>query len=124
MSFISDTQPHCRWCAKAIAKRTETIWFGRAESRDPAHFRGEKPKSRAEAQKLVNQQIVSLRWSFKWDGNYETQEREHIGQITVWDGETYDAEFFCSQSCAASLGRSMAAQGWASTMYNTKMKEG
>ena len=60
--------PLCRYCGKAIAKRTAKILFGRQNNRvDHNGYwieRTERPTTKAEAQRLFNHlEIVSIRWT-------------------------------------------------------------
>lgn len=59
---------------------------------------GEPATTKAEAQRHVNGQIVSIR-------------RGYGGNVVagVWDGESYIARDFCTEGCAAAFGR-MAAR--------------
>lgn len=96
MTYKSDTQPRCRYCGKPIRKETHTYWFGQGgnagHSSDFITYRAEKPMSKAEAQRLVNQQIVSVRREKYPAPGEET----FVSQVTTWDGESYADEFFCS----------------------------
>lgn len=93
---MSVKQPYCRLCGKPLKKQTETHYFGAASqgmSFGTSH--PEDPQTRAEAQRYINQRIVSSR-------------RGYRGMVvTAWDGETYRAEeeYFCTLRCAASYGR-------------------
>ena len=56
------------------------------------------PQTKAEAQKLTNHQVVSVR-----------RESDGIDQVTTWDGESYFSEYFCTGACAQRYGYMMAA---------------
>jgi hypothetical protein len=93
-------QPFCRCCGKPIRKRVITHYFGlttpRATSYSVEH--AEPAKTKAEAQRHLNGEVVSVRYGYQ-------------GQVIagVWDGESYEDELFCTQTCAAAFGR-MAAK--------------
>lgn len=86
--------PLCRYCGKPIGKRTKTIMFGEAFGavRDSEWLasRSEKPQTREEVQRLVNQTLVSVRYVGK-----DSDER-YIHQASVWDGVSYSDDYFCS----------------------------
>lgn len=90
--------PLCRYCGKPIGKRTKTIMFGcvEQESLDSEWlaFRYEKPRSREEVQRLVNQSLVSVRHVRDPEGD------RHIHQASVWDGVSYKDDYFCSSDHA------------------------
>lgn len=124
MPFVADIQPLCRYCGCGIAKHTTTVWFdsdsGRLNS-GWASYRPEKPTSKAEAQALLNQQIVSVRWAKKSAFRYgddEAGERLFIEQATVWDGVSYRDEFFCKDGHAVLFGYAAARGGQAMREYN------
>lgn len=117
MKFKSSIQPLCRACGKPIAKHTRSIYFGASPGSsgsmiESGQSRFDKPRSRAEAQRLVNEQITSHTWRRVSRNGERLPEEDYIDRINVWDGETYEDEFFCKQNCAADLGRAMARQDW------------
>lgn len=95
--------PRCIWCAKAIAKHTETHWFGSGpvqHRQDPSHNHVEVITTKAEAQRLVNGAVVSVsRW------------REHVAAVGVWDGETYADRYFCGGRCRNAYAYHVAGLG-------------
>lgn len=95
-------RPLCRNCGRPIAKKTTEVAFGLDK---PGHAyqsaRPERPTSRAEAQRLVNGLIVSVRKGYG-------DRRDEIAAANVWDGETYVDEAFDTETCAAAFGRAMA----------------
>jgi len=113
MTFTSSTQPLCRYCAGAIRKRTHTVLFGQSQPSLSAYITcmAEKPISKAEAQRLVNQKIVSLSWDHSWEDGVPT--RSYIHKITTWDGESYEDEFFCTGEHARKFGYASARGGQA-----------
>jgi hypothetical protein len=52
--------------------------------------RSERPQTREEVQRLVNQALVSVRYVGK-----DADER-YIHQASVWDGVSYKDDYFCS----------------------------
>lgn len=123
MTFKSDTQPFCRYCGKPIAKRVDTVYFGRK-----LHGRPEFPKTTAEARRLVNGTVVSCRWQryvsnddpdripvYRTDGE---PDHDYVAWVGVWDGESYEDEFFCTQVDARRFAYLYARGGHATTDYN------
>lgn len=114
MRFVSPTQPYCRCCGKPIKKFTLRHSFGKSEYKDHGWSisRTEKPMSKEELQRAVNGRIISFTWDHNttYDANYEpVRTKTFIGEANVWDGETYEAQFFCTMRCAAAFGE-MAAR--------------
>lgn len=60
------------------------------------------PKTKAEAQRYANMQIVSV----KRDLDPKT-----ISEVTLWDGSSYQDDFFCSGTCAQKQGYAAARAG-------------
>lgn len=60
-----------------------------------------RPRSKADCQLLTNQPVVSVR---RWPDGY-------IYQFSVWDGESYESQFFCSNRCAIKQGIASAEHG-------------
>jgi hypothetical protein len=122
MPFVSQIQPLCRYCAAPIKKHTHTVWFGMNQMGQTGYstHMPDKPKSKAEAQRLVNQQIVSIGWSHHWvqqDGR-DVKVREYIDKITTWDGESYVDEFFCNAEHARWFGYAAVRGGNAMPAYH------
>jgi hypothetical protein len=86
--------PLCRYCGKPIGKRTKTIMFGGAEDAirdsDWLATRSEKPRTREDVQRLVNQTLVAVRYVREYAGD------RYIYQASVWDGVSYKDDYFCS----------------------------
>lgn len=121
MAFKSTEQPLCRWCAKLIKKHTMTVHI----AKEPASHHGQSsfsryvypdvwPMTKADCQKLTNQNVVSVKRHHSDDGR--------ISSFGEWDGESYDDQFFCSGPCARSMGyaacagRDMASKAWIGAM--------
>lgn len=112
MPFKSRTQPLCRCCGKPLKKWTQTRRFGndfRFGTEDQAN-RGVFPKSKAEAQRYINDgTIVALKWHMK-DGRPEGEQsisdrhenlvKDYIYDVSIWDGESYRDGFFCNNDHA------------------------
>jgi hypothetical protein len=123
MAFKSAVQPLCRFCGKGIKKHTHTVWFGQGrESRNDYSTSLEaKPTSREEAQRLVNQEIVSISWEYHWsrdEDDKSVKTRDHIHKVTTWDGESWDDPFFCNGDHAQRFGYASARGGRAMAAYN------
>lgn len=112
--------PLCRACGRKISKHTEMIYVYAEPPRTEApemkngegadrfkqvptgkmtpihvakHVVG-SPRTKEEAQRLVNEKIVSLQYNL---------DNTRVDRITVWDGGTYVDEFFCNRTrCAVS----------------------
>lgn len=93
--------PLCHYCGGPIRKKTETVYFKEAE----------RPKNKQEAQRLMNQQIVSVSY---W--------KEHVHKVTTWDGESYVDPYFCNGSHANYFAYVMARAGHCTTKYNEALK--
>lgn len=102
MRVVHPQQPLCRCCGTKLKRSTEIHLFGIPAGTAPSTWGSygtphpETPSTRAEAQRYVNQRIVSSK-------------KDYRGKlaVTTWDGETYRAvqEFFCTLRCAADYGR-------------------
>lgn len=119
-------QPLCRYCGKKIAKRTRTVIFGQTRYRpddDHTIFREEKPASKAEAQRVLNQEVVSVRWyrtvplRDDWSRDPRDPGHDFIEQATTWDGESYADSFFCNGEHAKRFAYVMAKAGHATQAY-------
>jgi hypothetical protein len=88
VTFKSDKRPHCRFCGKPIAKHTTTVYFGRSGPDSPwsRYVPDHKPETKAEAQRLLNETVVSVK-------RYGGAEIDCVG---IWDGESWRDEFFCN----------------------------
>lgn len=114
-AFHSKTQPLCRHCTRPILQVYEE--FACLPEGPP----GERviighPRTIEEARKLTNYEII----------RFESYAKH--ARMTVWDGESYNEEFFCGNSCAAAFGRLMAKTGRATQAYfraaRAKLKQG
>ena len=104
MIFKSHAKVFCRYCGKAISKATVTHYFGGSRSSygsDWVKDHMERPASREEVQRLVNEAVVQIRWHGEGEGR-------HVYRATTWDGESYMDQFFCRNVCAEAMGRSAA----------------
>jgi hypothetical protein len=83
------------------------------------------PRSKAEAQSLVNEQVVSVKWSRLADDDYYAKKigHDYIHMVGLWDGETYTDDIFCKQPCAVEFAYRCAANGTATVAYHTAMKQ-
>lgn len=87
--------PLCRYCGKPIPKRTTTVHFEKTQQDVDKHpmmkwwrYVVGQPTNKAEAQRLVNEPIVSIRRHYA-DPNL-------IASVGIWDGESYVDPFFCN----------------------------
>lgn len=114
--------PLCRYCGKPIAKKTRTVIFNDGLHRawaDSGHwtYREERPRSKDEAQRLLNQQIVSVRWSRGEDYAAKQAGFDFISQATTWDGESYVDSYFCNGAHAKDFAYAAARGGYAMPDY-------
>lgn len=121
MTFKSSTQPFCRCCGKAIRKYTTVISFGHEQPRreDFWESRTERPRDRKAAAAFTNQQIVSLSWCSEYAAE---KYGRYINKVTIWDGESYAEEFFCTNRCAQALAHSVAKQGFSTKAYRDALE--
>lgn len=102
MTHTAPTQPLCRWCAKPISKTLRRVWlrkstdiqFSQSTFSRCVAIDGEWPKNKNECARLTNQTITSV--SKSHDGEVQS--------FNEWDGETYENEFFCTNTCAINMG--------------------
>lgn len=113
-------QPLCRYCGAKIRKATEHTYIRthgdtqgiRLES---TIFVDELPQTKQQAQRLFNQQIVSVRRNHPRDPG--------ITQVSTWDGESYEDKFFCNGSHAKRFAYLMAKNGHCTAAYNQAAQE-
>lgn len=133
-------QPRCRFCGARIAKWTETVRFiesgreGRTYSSvGRAIYVDEPPRSKAEAQRFLNEPIVSVHYAEIWDVLAYPDDPEsrvvsskRIGRfvdyVTVWDGETYVDEYFCNGDHAKRFAYLLAVEGRCTSAYNEAVR--
>lgn len=112
----SSTQPLCRYCAKPIKKTSLMVLICRERTQyhsDTLFSRyahtAEPVKSKAECEKLTNQQVLSVSWSRGSTADYDpAPEKDEITSFGEWDGESYDDLFFCSGAHAKDFAYSLA----------------
>lgn len=108
--------PTCIVCGRPIKKKTSTIYFKDAakHGKEPGStdagmgfstystdlFVAAPVMTKTEAQRLVNQQIVSV-----------SRSGDSIYSVGVWDGESYEDEFFDTGACARRQGYASARAG-------------
>lgn len=128
--------PLCRYCGEAIPKHTTSVYFrhesfreSRISARGVAYFAdGCEPKSKEDAQRLVNMEVIAVRYInglskyFTERGaSMQVSEVRHVNYATVWDGETYADQYFCSGDHARQFGILMAKEGHATNTYFTSV---
>lgn len=116
--FQSSTQPLCRCCAKPIPKRAEGVYprgitggGGGIASNDTGLY------SKADCQALTNGIVLAVGYSYETDSHYERTGKRWVHKYTVWDGETYEDEFFCGGTCVQRFARVMARAGNMTVAY-------
>jgi hypothetical protein len=99
MAYKSTTQPLCRYCGKGIPKETHAHFFRQARPSMGGWSTNhpEEPTSKSEAQRLINEKVISVR-----------HHGGHVYAASSWDGESWKDELFCTQKCAALFGRAAA----------------
>lgn len=115
-------RPLCRYCGQPIPKRTSYVTFGVAPyEEEKGRGRVDRPATKADAQRLVNGEITSVRWSevarvddegppptfgFAQGTQYTRQVDvpRYISQATYWDGESFVDPYFCKGLCAQRYG--------------------
>lgn len=105
MNITPKGEPLCRWCGRALRKRTTCAFvvnspenFGEDDD-IIRHVQG-PVADRTAAQWLTNDQVVAVR--------YRRPDHEGgLSTFTTWDGESYRAvlRFFCKNECAMAMGR-------------------
>ncbi|WP_066725267.1 hypothetical protein [Sphingomonas pituitosa] len=114
----------CIVCGRPIAKRTSDFFFREPVAYQPPkpHSWGgdhnaieakpdgwregnsiylhQRPRSREEAQRYVNGEIISVR-----------RDGEVLSRVSYWDGESWQDRFFCTNRCAMDQGYASAQHG-------------
>lgn len=127
--FKSKQQPLCRHCGGKIAKYTDTHWI----ERDTATIRHDDnrhhymsdadwPKSKADCQKLTNEEVVSVTYHQDYSSDDGYKRTDKIWRFGVWDRESYVDEFFCNGDHARRFAYSCAREGYSTYGYR-KAKE-
>jgi hypothetical protein len=125
-------RPLCRYCGKPIRKRTGRIFFGasqdqvdRGSSIGSWTYRAEKPRTKEEAQRLSNHEIVSAKWS-RGDSYWAKEAGfDHIIEAGTWDGVSYEDPFFCNGEHAKRFAYAAARAGHAMPAYiDARAKKG
>jgi hypothetical protein len=99
--------PLCKVCGKPVPKKTVSHCFGVTDRSGYATliYHPEKPATRADAQRLINGQIISMKMSWR------SEEPRYVASVNAWDGETYEwGGHFHAQGCAARFGWGMAME--------------
>ena len=78
------TRPKCKWCGKPIRKKTDTTSYLFTEIESA-------PKSKEEAQRMTNHQVVSVRYG-------EYRGKRYVRSFSTWDGVSYVSPHFCADT--------------------------
>jgi hypothetical protein len=108
--FTSKEQPYCRACGRAIAKHTvrHSVHKKPTENQrsDPGWwhhvYADPLPKSKEECQPLTNGTITAVGYC------RHGIDAGTVDTFYVWDGETYNDQYFCTGECARNWGYAMA----------------
>src|SRR5262249_11503218 len=99
------TAPLCPCCGRPLPKRTTYIDLTIKDKKSVPL--DQRPKTRAEAQRLTNHEIVSVSRS---------TDKTYIHSVNVWDGETYGRDkrrsLFCTDECARSFATAAHKAGY------------
>jgi len=117
---MSKAPPLCRYCGGPLRKYTTTVYF--KETPGPNDHKtayssyvyyGDKgrPQTKAEAQRYINQQIVSTKRETTWSDAEDKRVDLGIAYVGVWDGERYYDDYFCNGDHARRFARVMAKNG-------------
>lgn len=146
VTFKSQTQPLCRYCGGHIAKHTTNVmvhekqpkttyeddevvqqdgkWVktGKRITRNYAmgKFIVGAPETKEQAQTFVNEKVMSVRYDYETKDGERTG-KKRISQLSVWDGETYVDQFFCTGDHAKLFGYSAANSGQVTPDYNAAL---
>lgn len=144
MTFKSPTQPLCRTCGKAIRKRTKDIrvhltepaspdmtseWTDGKWRQVPARMITGRFETKAAIQRTVNETVVAIRFNYVTENGDPTGEK-YIDRISVWDGESYQDEFFCNGEhakdfaymCASSPKLTICSVAWQDAVRRQREK--
>lgn len=105
-------RPLCRYCGGLIAKKTAGIYFGvSAREAEKGRGRVERPANKAEAQRYVNGEVISVRYGemARVDADGLSGQRSiavprFVEQATYWDGQSYVDRYFCRDRHALLFG--------------------
>ena len=96
----------CRSCGKKIAKRFSYMVFQRYANMFIGHVvRDENPETRQDVERLSNMPVAYIR-------RHPHPDMKHlIHYAALWDGESYQDPYFCTNYCAQLMGRVAAREG-------------
>lgn len=122
--------PLCRYCGKPIAKSTTHEYLVAPENSrfSAASTLGRRvdklPQTKAEAQLLFNQQIVSVS-RCRITVNFDTDEKADVGidEVRLWDGKSYVDQFFCNGDHARRFGYAFARAGFGMAAWQSAIKQ-
>jgi hypothetical protein len=114
MSVKLKRQPLCRYCGKAIAKWTDQHRVGGVLVPKAAF---DNPTTIEDCRKMTNETVVSVKYHYETDINYEKTGRRTVYTYNTWDGESYVDEYFCNGDHAKSMGYAAARKGWSTVQW-------
>jgi hypothetical protein len=108
----------CLNCGKPIEKATQTVYLRKSSPHDGVIKDGATvverfPQTKAEAQRMTNETIISVARERLYDSDTETWSDGGIRRFATWDGKSYSPRYryFCTNHCAGEFGRLAAQQG-------------
>jgi hypothetical protein len=121
----SKTQPFCRWCGRKLRKATEDINLKTSDGVGSFSNRNvvivdPLPQTVAECVKHTNKTIVGVRRCKTYDSKNDCYTDRGIDRILTWDGDSYQSNwgYFCTNDCAAALGRAAVGRDLCGPDYN------
>lgn len=116
------TPPLCRTCGTPIAKATTNH---RPAGSSPPYRDPDPscPRTIDDCRKLTNEQVVRVEYTYRLDDESQRTGDRWIDSYSTWDGRTYVDEFFCTRSCAETLGRACARQNMVLPSYNAALRK-
>lgn len=121
--------PLCRYCGKEIAKRAWWTYLvtdpkAMEYSADRKKLVQVLPQTRTEAQKLFNEQIIAVKRDKRYLDGFDGEPTDMgIDQVSLWDGESYVDEFFCTGTHAQKFAYVMARADHCTKAYVAAVKK-
>jgi hypothetical protein len=115
--------PRCRWCGKAIAKRTQLYWVREepgvlGPQKDHIYTgKGKRLHSKEECKPYTNQVVTSVKYTEDREGYDGPVIDRYVWAFSTWDGESYVDRFFCNSEHAKQMGYAAAEKGWSTKAW-------